>query len=283
MAERRPRSSSSVRPKDRPARNRSGRQGPGSSGSRQSSRRGGGERRAPERPSAKRGSVLNPGFPRWAVLALVLVVVAFGSGWVVFSSSWFGVREVRVEGTAVLQDGDVRDVVALSEDDALATVDTDAVAQRVKKLAPVAQVQVRRSWPGTLVVRITERQPVATVQAGGEPWVIDIHGVLYASAEQVGEQADELLPLEVDDPSPDSLATREAVKVIAGLDQTTTELVAGVTAESAAQVRLKLQDGREVIWGDSSRMNDKITMLPAVLEHAGSVFDISSPTAIVIK
>lgn len=216
-------------------------------------------------------------------MVIVLVVVAAGGGSLVFSSSWFGVREVRVEGAVVLSDAQVRAAVALTENDALVTVNTESVAARVEKLAPVAEAEVVRSWPGTLVVRITERQPVATVLAGGSPWLIDIEGVPYVAAEEVPEQADGLLPLEVDDPSPDSLATREAVAVIYGLDEQTIALVQSVSAESAAQVTLVLTDGREVVWGDSSRMNDKITMLPAVLEHSGSIFDISSPSAIVIK
>lgn len=275
MAEQRARSGSSVRPKDRPKR--------GASGKRPARSAAAGRTSATQRRRGKRGSVLNPGFPRWAVIALVLVVITSCAGWVVFSSSWFGVREVQVAGAVVLSDAEVRDAVNLSADDALATVDTDAVAKRLEQLAPVADAKVRRSWPGTLVVQITERQPVATVQAGGKPWLIDIDGVPYVSADKIGKQADGLLPLEVDDPSPDSLATREAVAVIDALDKETSELVDTVTAESAAQVTLVLKDGREVIWGDSSRMNDKLTMLPAVLEHSGTIYDISSPTAIVIK
>lgn len=277
MAEQRARRSSSVRPQDRPERPRRAAASSRAAADRPAARR------AVERPRGRRGSVLNPGFPRWAVVALVLVVVAFSAGWVVFSSSWFGVREVRIEGAAVLSDAEVREVVDLTENDALATVDTEAVARRVEKLAPVADAQVLRSWPGTLTVRVTERQPVATVQAGGKPWLIDIEGVPYAAAAKVGSAADGLLPLEIDDPSPDSLATRQAVAVIDALDAETTELVDHVTAESGAQVTLVLTDGRRVIWGDASMMQDKLTMLPAVLEHAGSVFDISSPTAIVIK
>lgn len=275
MAEQRPRRSSSVRPKDRPERTRK----PTTS----SRSRVAAGTAARKHPKGKRGSVLNPGFPRWATLLLILAVVGVSTGWVVFSTSWFGVREIQVEGAVVLSESDVVAAVDLTENDALATVDTEAIAQRLEKLAPVADAQVHRSWPGTLVVQITERQPVATVQAGGQPWLIDVEGVPYAAAEKIGAQADGLLSLEIDDPSPDDLATREAVAVVGALDESTTQLVDNVTAESGAQVTLVLKDGREVIWGDSSRMNDKLTMLPAVLEHAGSVYDISSPTAIVIK
>lgn len=233
--------------------------------------------------SAPRGSVLNPGFPKRMIAVLAVIVVLLAGAWVVLGSSWLGVREVRVEGNQVLSVEEVRAAVALGPGDALLLVDTEEVADRLTELPAVAHAQVERSWPAALVVTITERSPVATVQSGGEPWLIDIEGVVYVPAERIGEEAQELLALQVDDPSPDDLATTQAVEVIAGLDAATRDMVAEVTAPSAAQITLVLHDGREVIWGDSSRMNDKITMLPAVLDHEGEIFDISSPSAIVIK
>lgn len=267
--------SSAVRPKDRPARggtrtasspratatDRAGRAG----------RIGGGR------------SPLNPGFPKWAVISAVLVLLVAVGAWAVLSSTFFGVRQIDVSGTRLVTAQQVKDAVALGPDDSLVTVDADAVEDRVEKLAPVADARVSRSWPGTLVVDVTERSPVAIVQVAGQPQVIDADGVPYAPASALGTAAEGLLPLELKNPSPDDHATREAVAVIGGLDEPTRQLVAKVTAESAAQVTLVLHDGRQVIWGDASKMNDKLTMLPVVLKKAGSVYDISSPTAIVIK
>lgn len=267
-----PKGSSAVRPKDRPTRR--------TPPARRSSR----EPRAVTTRRVLGGkSPLNPGFPRWAVWSALALVVAVLAGWLLLASSMFGVRDVQVSGSALVSEQEVREAIGLGPDDALLTADTDAAAERVQQLAPVAEATVSRSLPSTLVVRITERSPVATVELDGESWVIDVEGVPYAEASAVGESAEGLLPLVIDDPSPDDHATREAVAVIAGLDDATRELVASVSAPSAAQVTLTLQDGREVIWGDSSQMNDKLTMLPGVLTHSGTVFDISSPGAIVIS
>lgn len=261
----RPRRSSAVRPTDRPA------------------RRGRSKAGARGRVGAGR-SPLNPGFPRWAVLLVATVVVVAVGAWVLFSSSFFGVRKVEVVGEQVLTEQQVIDAVALGPDTSLVSVRPAAVANRVKAaLKPVARAEVSRSWPGTVVVRVTERTPVATVEVQGQPWLIDAEAVVYAEVSRIGERADGLIPLEVDQPTKETLAAREAAKVLAGLDQPTHDLVAKVEAPSAAHVTLILHDGRQVIWGDSSMMNDKLTMLPAVLEHSGSVFDISSPSAIVIK
>lgn len=271
----RPKGSSAVRPKDRPTRR---------TPSRRDSARG--SAKAAKSGARRVGggkSPLNPGFPRWAVWGALALVVAVVAGWLLLASSMFGVRDVQVSGTSLVNEQQVREAIGLGPDDALVTVDTSAAADRVQHLAPVAEVTVSRSLPSTLVVRITERSPVATVTVDGASWVIDAEGVPYAEASAVGEAAEGLLPLEIENPSADDHATREAVAVISGLDEPTRELVESVSAPSAAQVTLTLLDGREVIWGDSSKMNDKLTMLPGVLTHSGSVFDISSPGAIVVS
>lgn len=218
------------------------------------------------------------------MLTLVVVLLLGIGGWLVYFSSVFGVRDIQIKGTALVRSEQVEQIVGLGPDDALASVDLGAVASTIEQqLPPVKSASVSRSWPSTLVVTITERTPVATVTVDGAPWLIDATGTPYLAVADYPGELPTLLPLEVEDPSPKSLATREAVTVIAGLTDDVRELVALVSAPSAGQVTLQLTDGRLVIWGDSSRMKDKLTMLPGVLEHAGSQFDISSPQAIVIK
>ncbi|GAB3302306.1 FtsQ-type POTRA domain-containing protein [Epidermidibacterium keratini] len=218
------------------------------------------------------------------MLGLVGVLLVGIGGWLVYFSSLFGVRDIKIEGTALVDSSEVEQIVGLGPNDALASVDLQSVASTIEQqLPPVKSAEVRRSWPSTLVVTIAERTPVATVTRDGAPWLIDDTGTPYLAASDYPDELPTLLPLEVKDPSPQSLATREAVTVIAGLSDDVRELVSAVSAPSAGEVTLQLSDGRVVIWGDSSRMQDKLTMLPGVLEHPGSEFDISSPQAIVIK
>ncbi len=61
----------------------------------------------------------------------------------------------------------------------LARLDTDEVADRVRALPSVASVDVRRSWPHTLVIEVTERTPVAVVAATDGFVVLDASGVVF--------------------------------------------------------------------------------------------------------
>ena len=90
---------------------------------------------------------------RWAKragLALLAGLPVLAVAWVLLGSTWLAVDRVEVTGTARLSADDVRAAIALEPGTPLALVDTGQVADAVRRLPPVASVQVRRSWPGTL-------------------------------------------------------------------------------------------------------------------------------------
>ena len=111
---------------------------------------------------------------------LWLAVVILGtSAWVVFGTSVLGVRQVEVTGTSVVPESEVRAAAAVAPGTPLARVDTGAVGARVTALAPVAAVEVSRSWPGTLVIAVTDRVGVAAVAVPAGFGVIDSGGFVF--------------------------------------------------------------------------------------------------------
>ncbi|GAB3941253.1 hypothetical protein GCM10027614_26270 [Micromonospora vulcania] len=101
----------------------------------------------------------------WAVAAGVLALAGLVA-WTVLGTGLFGVREVRVEGARLVTPVQVRDAVGVADGVPLARVDLAGAGRRVGGLAPVERATVYRDWPGTLVVRVTERTPVAAVPQG---------------------------------------------------------------------------------------------------------------------
>ncbi|MGZ8763654.1 MAG: cell division protein FtsQ/DivIB, partial [Acidimicrobiia bacterium] len=96
-----------------------------------------------------------------------LFVLAFlgllGAVWLALESPALDVDHVEVTGTRGVS---VIEVVAAAEivrGDALTFVDTEAVRDRVEALPRIASAKVTRSFPGTVHVEVTEREPVAWV------------------------------------------------------------------------------------------------------------------------
>lgn len=107
-------------------------------------------------------------------LAGATVVCLAGAGWLAVQSPLLDVDRVAVRGAEHLSVAEVQRAAGVEHRDALLLVDGGAVARRVERLPWAGEVKVGRSLPGTLVIRVAERRPVAWVRtvpaagAGGE-------------------------------------------------------------------------------------------------------------------
>ncbi|WP_205855753.1 cell division protein FtsQ/DivIB, partial [Phytoactinopolyspora endophytica] len=163
----------------------------------------------------------------------------------------------------------------------LIQVDTDEVADRVRALPDVGDVEIRRSWPQTLTIDVQPREALAVIRDGGTWWSVDSSGVLFDRADAPADGVPEL-----DAPTEESaeLARATGVAVLTGLPSSIEELVDSVEVESAADVRLTLSDGVTVRWGTAERGEDKARVLLALMEQRQEddadppeTYDVSAP------
>lgn len=213
--------------------------------------------------------------------ALLVLLPLAALAWVVLGSSWLAVDRVAVTGTGRLSTEAVVQAAAVAPGTPLARVDTGEVQDRIAQLPPVASVTVRRTWPGTLSVEVTERTPAAAVLSGsgGGVTLVDASGVLFG-----GEPAQPpgVVRLEVADPGPEDPLTRAALEVLGALPEELRGQVARVQAPSPSDVRLVLADGREVVWGRPGGTATKAAAVLALLGRPGSVFDVSGEGVVVV-
>jgi cell division protein FtsQ len=113
------------------------------------------------------------------VIAAVAVAAALSVPWwgrrALSEMAYFRVRAVAVEGTHYLSP---RTIVARLRVDTTASVwdDPRAMRSRVATLPGVQSLQIGRSLPGTLVVRIVEASPVALAPTPGGLAAVDAAG-----------------------------------------------------------------------------------------------------------
>lgn len=209
----------------------------------------------------------------WLIVGGV-VFLAGVVGWVVFASPLLTVSGVEVRGTHILTPEEVQIAAEVPGDIPLARVDVDAVQRRVAVLAPVESVEVSRSWPGTVLVEVKERQPVAVVPQGVSFGLLDDSGVLF---HMVLKRPPNLPVVKVANPGPEDPTTRAGLQVLASLTpELRTQLVA-LVAESVTRIRLELDKGRSVVWGDAEASERKSRTATLLLGRPGKVIDVSAP------
>ena len=121
-------------------------------------------------------------FPRWrlaagVLLAVVLLASPLWGPHVLGTLAFFRVRKVEVLGLRYTPPGEILDRLQV---DTTRSVwePLEPLVARVAAHPQVAGVVVTRKLPGTLVVDVTERRPVALVPAGATLRAVDERGVV---------------------------------------------------------------------------------------------------------
>lgn len=215
---------------------------------------------------------------RRAGQALLVLLPLAAVAWVLLLSSWLAVDRVEVRGASRLSADEVRAAVQVSPTTPLARVDTRAVERAVAALDPVAEVEVSRSWPGTLRVTVVERTAAAGVLQEGAVTLVDADGVPFATEPTLPEG---VVRLQVTGPGPDDPATVAALTVHRDLPPALRDRVRIVRAASASSVVLLLDTGKQVVWGAPGGTRSKAAAAEALLRMPGDVFDVSAPGVVV--
>jgi cell division protein FtsQ len=220
-----------------------------------------------------------------ALLGAVTVLVMAG-GWLVYGSSWLAVTRVEVTGIRVLTPGQVRGVAGVPLGDALASVDTDAIGRRLRKALPrIESVEVDRSWPHTIQLKVTERTPSALIKKGQKFIEVDPNGVRYATSDTAPKDVPlvELTPNQ--SPSLRLFGTKRllqaAVGVAADLPSAVHKEARAIRVRSYDNITIVLSGGRTVMWGSEERGAEKAVALTALMKAASGAghFDVSAPSA----
>lgn len=227
------------------------------------------------------------------ILALALVLLGGGALWVLYGSRWTHVERVSVSGTEVLTQAQVREAADVPVGKPLVSVDVDAIESRLlRKLPRIDSVEVARSWPHGIGLKVVERTPVLIVEStgkGGKYVEVDAKGVRFATVSVAPEGVPALqLTLSGAGSQTASLRrfgsdrlVREAVRVAGDLPSAVARAVKAVEVRSYDSISLELGDGRTVAWGSGERGGAKARALTALMKAAPGArhFDVSVPTA----
>ena len=217
--------------------------------------------------------------------AVVLLLVA--SVAVAVFSPLLSLRTIRVEGTERVDASAVQAALEGQLGTPLALIDFDEVTDELAAFPLIASYVTETAPPHTLVVRIQERQPVATVAAGDGFELVDPAGVVVQSL----DARQEGVPLvDVGGASLDGPAYRSVAEVLLALPVTLRSTVDTVTASTTDDVTLQLTSGERVVWGSAEHSAKKAQVLAGLIADqarrdpgASVEYDVSAPDNGIIR
>ncbi len=217
---------------------------------------------------------------RGAVIGVAVLAVLAGGLWVVGFSPLFAVTTVEVNGTKLLSADSVRQAAMVPVGSSVALAEPEPIAKRVGAIAEVKSVTVRRTWPNTITIDVTERSAVYALKSSvaGEFWLVDADGVTFHTVKATPKGT-----LVAQSDTTDIKVLADTATVVAAIPDKLRKCVLSLRVVSADDITLVLSGNAKVVWGGASDSKLKGQVAEALLSVKASVYDVSSPTAPVTR
>ena len=206
------------------------------------------------------------------VLLSAIISTLLYIGWY---SNLLIVKNIEVRGTQEIPVELVTETSQVSLNTQLLRVPTVSVVERLKTIPQVGNVEVRRGWPYTLVIDITERIPVAITDLAEGRFLVDQSGFPYLPAPSGAN-----FPLIS---GPDDLSRNSSILVWQSFPDWLKPEIASTNADNPNSVWLAMTNGRKVLWGNTDNSTEKSAVLRVLRRMAASTYDVTTPEVPVVK
>lgn len=200
-------------------------------------------------------------------------------------SPLLALEEIRVTGTARLDAAELQDAVDSQLGTPLALIDFDQLTDDLSAFPLIRSYVTEMVPPHTLVLHVSERQPVASVMAGESYMLVDPAGIEIERTE-TRPAGVPLLHLDEDQVGDDVFDA--VVEVLLTLPEPVLGQVDQVSATTMDDVTLVFGGvGQRVVWGSADRSELKARVLARLMEvHDPAIpveFDVTAPVSAVVR
>lgn len=112
------------------------------------------------------------------IAAAILCGAGYGFYKYLLEPKTLGIRRVKFEGAAILSGQQLLEAANITESDSLFSVSREEIRRRVMELPYVRECEVRRAFPDTIIIRVAEREPVASVMVNNHVFEIGQDGMV---------------------------------------------------------------------------------------------------------
>jgi cell division protein FtsQ len=201
-------------------------------------------------------------------------------------SPLLAIERLSVRGEKLVSEKQIKAALKGQIGKPLPQVNDDEIAKALKRFPLIESFSVISAPPHTLIIKVTERTPIAVVWVDGYGYAFfDPAGVRVGRA----ENRSKLPTLEISGTPGKSPSFKAAIEVLLALPAELLPRISTVTAKSKDDVSFRLRGyaGQKVIWGDPTQAVLKSKVLAALIENQSKndrvTYDVSSPQTPVVR
>lgn len=208
-----------------------------------------------------------------------LVVTLIGLVLAAVYSPLLALREIVIDGTSRVNAVEVQTALEAQMGTPLALLDFGKIEKQLAAFPLIRSYVTETLPPGTLLIHIVERQPVASIKQGSQYLLVDPAGItIQESVERIpGVPLIDLAGADTSSATFDSV-----VEVLLALPAPLLAQVDTVTARTQDDVRMTFAGvGQQVSWGSADDSAAKAVLLAALIAKIDpgrpGLFDVSAP------
>ncbi|CAB4540402.1 unannotated protein [freshwater metagenome] len=201
-------------------------------------------------------------------------------------SPLLAIERLSVRGEKLVSEKEIKAALKGQIGKPLPQVNDDEIAKSLKRFPLIESFSVISAPPHTLIIKVTERTPIAVVWVDGYGYAFfDPAGVRVGRA----DNRSKLPTLEISGTPGKSPSFKAAIEVLLALPAELLPRISTMTAKSKDDVSFRLRGyaGQKVIWGDPSQAVLKSKVLAALIENQSKndrvTYDVSSPQTPVVR
>jgi len=205
-------------------------------------------------------------------IVLLLVLVILIAGLLFIKSSYFSVGSVIVEGNKYVLIEDVYRIADIPESINIFNLNTSNIKMRLMRDLRIAEADVSRRFPGTIVINIKERKPMAYVASNYGFLELDKQGVVLAVLKNIKQTnvpmitgirlENEYVSDEIED-----AVIKNIVNYLSLLDEVTLNQISEINLKSSEQIVAYTVNSVPIRFGNNDRLPDKAKLTNEILRE----------------
>jgi len=220
-----------------------------------------------ESPHKDKRLLLKRGF-----IILLLILVVLMAGLLFIKSSYFTVGSVIVEGNKYVSTEEVYRIADIPDAINIFSLNTANIKMRLTGDLRIAETNVSRRFPGTIVISIKERKPMAYVASSYGFLELDKQGVVLAALKNLKQlNVPMITGIRLGDEYVSDKINNEAVKNIVMylslLDEVTLNQLSEINMQSSEEIMAYTVNSVHIRLGTSERLPDKAKLTNEILHE----------------
>lgn len=205
-------------------------------------------------------------------IGLLLALIILIAGVLFIKSSYFTVGSVIVEGNKYISVEDVYRIADIPESINIFSLNTANIKMRLLHDLRIDETDVSRQFPGTIVITIKERKPMAYVASNYGFLEIDKQGVVLAVLKNLKRinvpmitgirLENEYVGDKIEDP-----AVKKIVNYLSLLDEVTLNQLSEINSKSSNEIIVYTLTSIPIHLGNSERLVDKAKLTNEMLRE----------------